>query len=56
MAVHDASFVCVTGSVAGTTRIRYVETIRTLFASQADYVSVHGSFPSALGYRAAVSR
>ena len=42
--------------IEGTTRIRYVEIIRTLFASQVDYVSVHGSFPSALGYRAAVSR
>ena len=56
MAVHEASFVCVARRVAGTTRIRYVEMIRTLFASQADYVSVHGSFPFALGYRAAVSR
>ena len=53
MAVHEASFVCVTGRVAGTTRIRYVEMIRILFASQADYVSMHGSFPAALGFRAA---
>ena len=28
----------------------------TLFASQADYVSVHGSFLFALGFRAAVNR
>ena len=57
MAVHEASFfVCVTGSVAGTTLIRYVEMIRTRFCITTDHVSVHGSFPSALGFRAAVSR
>ena len=56
MAVHEASFLCVTGSVAGTTRIRYLDMIRTWFCITADYVSVHGSFPFALGFRAAVSR
>ena len=44
MAVHDASFVCVRGNVAGTTCIHYVEINRSRFCITADYVSVHGSF------------